>query len=169
MEVVYYQIQCDGVPSSSTIIDSLSDAQFTAQDLANVHQSTCRVTRVGDGTEVFTTGPDNVVQGTLSESPPPILQTQQVSEVQYGSPPSTYAILAALNGEPGAWMRVATSTAMRAGLIAPGLYVAGFRGWDLAKASVAGSLSITTMLFFYYGLLRKDLSKPPADVQAEVR
>jgi len=75
---------------------------------------------------------------------------------QRGSPPSTYAILSALQNEPGAAQRVAWSTFRRMLLIAPALWIAGFRGRDLARASVASTLGITLGLLGYYSYCQKN-------------
>jgi hypothetical protein len=75
---------------------------------------------------------------------------------QRGSPPSTYAILSALENEPGSAQRVAWSTARRMVLIAPALWIAGFRGRDLVRASVASTLGITLGLMGYYSHRRKN-------------
>lgn len=75
---------------------------------------------------------------------------------QRGSPPSTYAILSALENEPGAAQRVAWSTFRRMLLIAPALWIAGFRGRDLARASVASTLGITLGLMGYYSYCQKN-------------
>lgn len=75
---------------------------------------------------------------------------------QRGSPPSTYAILSALENEPGSAQRVAWSTCRRMLLIAPALWVAGFRGRDLARASVASTLGITLGLMGYYSYCRSN-------------
>lgn len=71
------------------------------------------------------------------------------------SPPSSYAISAVFDGEPGAWTRVAFTTALRSGFIAPGLYLSGARGKQLLFGSLLGSVSITAFLFLYYGIKRK--------------
>lgn len=75
--------------------------------------------------------------------------------LERGSPPSTYAILALLEGEPGALGRVAVGTAQRMVLIAPGLWLAGFRGRDLLAGTAAASASVTLGLIAYYALNRR--------------
>ena len=75
---------------------------------------------------------------------------------QRGSPPSTYAILSALENEPGSVERVAWSTTRRMVLIAPALWIAGFRGRDLVRASVASTLGITLGLLGYYSYCRSN-------------
>lgn len=70
------------------------------------------------------------------------------------SPPSSYAVASVYEGDPGAWPRVVTATAMRAFFVAPGLAVAGIRGKKLLVGSLAGSVGITAALFALYGLKR---------------
>jgi hypothetical protein len=64
-------------------------------------------------------------------------------------PPSTYAISSLVRGEPGAGLRVAYLTAARAVAIAPGLYLAGIKGRQLAAASALSSVAITTAIAIY--------------------
>jgi len=75
-------------------------------------------------------------------------------EAQRGAPPSTYAILAAIEGQEGAWRRVAVATAIRSLMIAPGLWIAGVRGWKVATGALAGSIGITAVLYAYYALIK---------------
>jgi hypothetical protein len=71
-------------------------------------------------------------------------------QVPEQSPPSTYAIAAALEGEPGAWGRVAYETGRRAAILAPGIYLAGVRGRKFFAACLLGSVSITGVLLAHY-------------------
>lgn len=71
------------------------------------------------------------------------------------SPPSTYAIAAAVDGEPGAWWRVLGVTSKRLALIVPGLYLAGLRGPKLVKASLSTTTTITLGLLALYALQGK--------------
>ena len=64
-------------------------------------------------------------------------------------PPSTYAISSMVRGDPGSGWRVAYLTAARAVAIAPGLYLAGIKGKQLASASVLSSVAITTAIAVY--------------------
>ncbi len=64
--------------------------------------------------------------------------------------PSSESVAAALRGDPGGWGKVAASTALRAVLIAPGMWVAGGRGWRLALGSLTASASITAFIFLFY-------------------
>lgn len=74
--------------------------------------------------------------------------------VDPNSPPSSYAVAAVYEGEPGSWAKVATATAMRAFFICPGLAIAGVRGRQLVYGSLLGSCGITAALFALYGLKR---------------
>jgi hypothetical protein len=85
--------------------------------------------------------------------------------VDQQSPPSSYAIAGALEGEPGAWGRVLLVTALRAFCIAPGLYLGGVRGKHVVTGSVMAAVTITGALFMLYGLKRA-CSAPPAQLAA---
>jgi len=87
------------------------------------------------------------------------------SYVDQQSPPSSYAIAGALEGEPGAWGRVFLVTALRAVCIAPGLYLGGVRGRQIATGSAMAAVTITVALFGLYGLKRA-CSAPPAQLAA---
>jgi hypothetical protein len=69
---------------------------------------------------------------------------------QRGSPPSTYSILALLEGQPGAVGDVVENTLLRMLLIAPGLWLVGLRGRQLVLSTAAASASITVGLTGYY-------------------
>lgn len=71
---------------------------------------------------------------------------------QSHQPPSDYAIYSLVQGKPGALVEVAWLTAERTVLIFPGLWLAGFRGSSLLKATLAATLSITAGLIVYYRL-----------------
>jgi len=73
-----------------------------------------------------------------------------MSYIENSSPPSTYAIAAVLNNEPGAWGRVLLSTIVRGFAIAPGLYLAGIRGRQCVKGAALSSVGLTTILFLLY-------------------
>lgn len=75
--------------------------------------------------------------------------------VEKHSPPSSYAVAAALEKRSGAWGKVASGTLQRALFLAPGLALAGVRGDQLIKGAFLGSVGITTWLFILYGLRRK--------------
>ena len=74
--------------------------------------------------------------------------------IRPGSPPSSYAVAAVLEGEPGGWWKVAKATALRAVFVAPGVAVAGLRGRKLVLGSLLGSVGITIALFALYGAQR---------------
>lgn len=71
------------------------------------------------------------------------------------SPPSSYAIAAVLEGERGAWWRVARATGTRALLLIPGLWVGGVRGTALFTGALAGSAGLTVALYRYYWRKRR--------------
>jgi hypothetical protein len=73
-------------------------------------------------------------------------------QLETGAPPSKYAVASLLDGEPGALGRVASSTVKRMLLIAPGLWLAGFRDRELVKGTVSASVSITVGLIVYYAV-----------------
>lgn len=74
-------------------------------------------------------------------------------QIERGSPPSTYAILALLEGEEGAFWRVVWGTLQRSAFIAPGLFLVGVRKpAKLVGYSLAASTSITACLIGYYAL-----------------
>ncbi len=74
------------------------------------------------------------------------------SLVQLESPPSTYAIAAWVDKEPGAGGRVAGLTLERAFFIGTGLFLAGFRGADLLKGALAASATVTGWIWADYSL-----------------
>jgi hypothetical protein len=84
------------------------------------------------------------------------VQTRGIQQdyVEQQSPPSSYAVAAALDGESGAWGRVLLVTFARAFVIAPGLYLGGVRGRYLLTGSAMASITITGMLFGLYALKR---------------
>lgn len=74
--------------------------------------------------------------------------------------PSSESVSAALRREPGAWAKVASSTMLRAVLIAPGMWVAGGRGWRLALGALTASVSITAFIFLFYHAARPPRPEP---------
>jgi hypothetical protein len=76
-------------------------------------------------------------------------------------PPSSYAIAGAIEGHPGAWWRVTGATLARGALIAPGLRLAGVKGWTLLWASLLGSAGVTISMFVYYSLRRAQSQQIP--------
>jgi hypothetical protein len=73
-------------------------------------------------------------------------------------PPSTYAIEDMLDGVPGALPRVAGLTALRALIIAPGVYIGSPRipPAQLVKTSIAVSASVTVGMALWYWLKKGD-------------
>ncbi len=88
-------------------------------------------------------------------------QQGPVCYVDPKSPPSSYAVAAALEGEPYAMARVAGATAMRGLFIVPGLAFAGVRGKKLVLGAAYGAVGITVALFVLYGLRRSKIMKDP--------
>jgi len=80
----------------------------------------------------------------MQQSSPPnalgnIVPLGNADTVPQGSPPSSYAAYAIVDGEPGSIVRFAGLTILRALLIAPGVALAGVRGKQLILGSLAGS------------------------------
>ena len=69
-----------------------------------------------------------------------------------GQLPSSESVNAVLTGQENGWLKVTMSTVLRSILIAPGLAVAGARGWKLVGGSLLSSTTITAFLFVFYGL-----------------
>ncbi len=63
--------------------------------------------------------------------------------------PSGDAVFNLLDGKPGALPQVLESLALRGVWAAGGLYVAGFRGNDLVKATLASILAIELGVFVW--------------------
>ena len=89
--------------------------------------------------------------------------------VEAQSPPSSYAVAAAVDGEPGAWSRVLLVTFARAFVIAPGLYLGGIRGTKLLTGAAMASTTITAMLFALYGMKKHSAPRYAVEIgQAEI-
>ncbi len=69
--------------------------------------------------------------------------------VPVGSPPSTYAGYDVVTGKPGAIPVFAALTVLRAVLIAPGLFVAGVRGRQLAGGALLASAGVSAFVLGY--------------------
>ena len=82
--------------------------------------------------------------------------------VPQGSPPSSYAAYALVDGERGALLRFAGLTVLRALLIAPGVALAGARGQKLILGSLAGSAFISAAALGYT-IASKKQATPPLD------
>ena len=63
--------------------------------------------------------------------------------------PSAQSAADLIDGEKGLLLGVVGCTLFRAGIVAAGLYGAGFRGQALSKASIAGSLAVETFVVGY--------------------
>lgn len=94
-----------------------------------------------------------------------LLHIEPQLPVQRGSPPTTYAVLAAIEGEPGSWERVAFGIGVRALPIAVGMFIVGVRGWRLPVGALLASSLVTGMLFAHYGARKylKQLQAPVAN------
>lgn len=79
---------------------------------------------------------------------------RKYSYIEPKAPPSSYAIAAALEGEPGALGRVFFGTLQRSVFIVPGLLLAGLRGEPLVRTALLASTSITYCFFGLYALRR---------------
>ena len=74
-----------------------------------------------------------------------------------GEPPSTYAIAALMEGQPGSIGRVANLTLSRMVFIAPGLFLAGVRDpKKLLTLTASVSVSLTAGLALLYWVHRGD-------------
>lgn len=82
--------------------------------------------------------------------------------VPQGSPPSSYAAYALVDGERGAVLRFTGLTLLRALLIAPGVALAGVRGQKLILGSLAGS-AVISVAAVGYAFVSKKQQTPPLD------
>lgn len=57
----------------------------------------------------------------------------------------------AMDGRPWGWTKVVCATGLRAGLLVPGLAIAGVRGKQLVLGAALSSTCITAFLFLFYG------------------
>lgn len=99
----------------------------------------------------------------LSSDGSQLMHIEPQVPVQRGAPPTTYAVLAALEGEPGAWERVAFGIGVRAIPISVALLIVGVRGWRVPVGAILASSLVSGMLLGYYGLKRhmKELPSGP--------
>lgn len=79
---------------------------------------------------------------------------QRRQYVEKHSPPSSYAMASAMEGEPGGLARVAIGTLQRGLIMTPGLRLAGIKGEQLYKAAFLGSIGITGWIWVLYTLRR---------------
>lgn len=78
-----------------------------------------------------------------------------------GSPPSSYAVLAVLEGQDGAIMRLIGLTLLRGAFVIPGIWVAAklarvdMEPWQLITMGFAGSATISAGMLGYYAIQRR--------------
>lgn len=78
--------------------------------------------------------------------------------IEQGAPPSSYAVAAFLEGQPGAGWRLLALTGLRAAFILPGLWIASsmspvkLSGGQLVAFSLASSATITGGMIGWYKL-----------------
>jgi len=70
------------------------------------------------------------------------------------SPPSSYAMASALEGEPGGLGRVLVGTLLRGLLLVPGIRLAGVGGEQAYKAAFLSSAALTGSIWALYTLRR---------------
>jgi len=97
---------------------------------------------------------------TQATSGPPaalgnIVPLGNADTIPEGSPPSSYAAYAVIEGEKGSVMRFAGLTLLRALLIAPGMALAGVQGRQLVLGSATGSGLISVAALGYAWFCRK--------------
>lgn len=80
-----------------------------------------------------------------------VVSTGAVSGVPEGSPPTSYAAYACINGEKGAYLKFGALTVLRSLLIAPGMALAGIRGPKLLYGALAasGAVSVSALVYCY--------------------
>lgn len=92
--------------------------------------------------------------------------------VPEGSPPTSYAAYATLNGDKGSMLKFAGLTILRSLLIAPGMAIAGVRGKQLLWGSLAASGFVSmSALVYCYALAQKapeNANATPAAQPAQV-
>lgn len=104
-------------------------------------------------------------QGFMSFPPVHFGQTEEAPStdpnLENGSPPSSYAVVSVLDGEPGSFMRLIGLTFLRGCFILPGLWVAArvtkveLTSIQLVSLSFAGSATISAGMVAYYWIRRK--------------
>lgn len=87
-------------------------------------------------------------------TPPPsalgnVVSTGAATGVPEGSPPTSYAAYAVLQGEKGALLKFSALTLLRSLIIAPGMAVAGIRGKKLLYGSMAASGVVSAVALGY--------------------
>ena len=79
---------------------------------------------------------------------------------EHGSPPSSYAVVALLEGQSGSLLRLAGLTLLRGCFIVPGIWVTSkvmkidLSVYELLGLSFAGSATITAGMIGYYWIRR---------------
>lgn len=84
------------------------------------------------------------------------LGQNQIAGVGGPITPSTTAVLSVIRGEPGGWTRVFFATLMRAFLIAPGVWLAGGKGWRLWVGAGTASTTVTVFHYFWCAALENE-------------
>lgn len=78
-----------------------------------------------------------------------------------GSPPSSYAVLAVLEGQNGSILRLIGLTLLRGAFVIPGIWLAAqvarvdMEPWQLLVMSLAGSATISAGMLGYYAIQRR--------------
>lgn len=90
-----------------------------------------------------------------------IVPLGNADSIPKGSPPSSYAAYAVVDGERGAVLRFTGLTVLRALLIAPGIAVAGVRGKQLVYGSLAGSALISVAAVGYALVSQRQTAAQP--------
>jgi len=94
--------------------------------------------------------------GEADPSGPTPVEVVNDPRIQEAAPPSTYAVAAFLEGQPGSGMRLLGLTALRAVFILPGLWIASamspvkLSGGQLVAFSLASSATITGGMLGWY-------------------
>lgn len=79
-----------------------------------------------------------------------MLQQRMLGAVEPAEGAAARGVIGCLRGERGSLRRVVVSTAFRAVLIAPGVWLAGARGARLWLGASAASVTVTAFLFLWY-------------------
>lgn len=80
---------------------------------------------------------------------------------EQGSPPSSYAVVAVLDGQHGSLLRLVGLTFLRGAFIVPGLFITAkvmridMELYDLLALSFGGSVAISLGMLGYYWIRRK--------------
>lgn len=80
---------------------------------------------------------------------------------EHGSPPSSYAVVAVLDGQNGSLLRLIGLTLLRGAFVVPGLFLTAkvmkidLELYDLLALSFGGSVAISLGMLGYYWIRRK--------------